>query len=108
MSPSRYCFAKSLFSPTYDETILLIWRVSNITPSPMPSTPALFEMTVRSFTPDFATASISASGIPHSPKPPDINVMPSLSNPSRAAVAWGYTLLTMARLYLSLHHVTMR
>ena len=36
----------------------------------MPSTPALFEITVRSLTPESRIASISASGMPHRPKPP--------------------------------------
>ena len=51
--------------------------------------PALLEMMVRSFTPLSRIASISALGMPHRPKPPDMIVMPSRSTPARAAVASG-------------------
>jgi hypothetical protein len=40
-----------LFSPTYDEIIFLIWRVSSSRPRPKPSTPALLLMQVMSLTP---------------------------------------------------------
>ena len=53
----------------------------------MPSTPALLEITVRSLAPERRTASISASGMPQSPKPPDITTMPSASNPAMASAA---------------------
>ena len=46
-------------------------------------------MTVRSFTPDARIASISADGMPHRPKPPDMMVMPSRSSPASAAAASG-------------------
>jgi hypothetical protein len=45
-------------------------RLSSSWPRPKPSTPALFEMTVRFLTPLSRSASISASGMPHRPKPP--------------------------------------
>ena len=47
-SLARNWRSNSLFSPTYDEIILRICRVSSSRPRPKPSTPALFEMTVRS------------------------------------------------------------
>ena len=56
--------------------------------------PALLEMMVRSFTPLSRIASISAAGMPHSPKPPDMIDMPSRSRPAKAAFASGKTLLT--------------
>ena len=51
--------------------------------------PALLETTVRSLTPESRIASISASGMPQRPKPPDMIVMPSRSTPARAASALG-------------------
>src|SRR6185437_11772552 len=59
--------------------------------------PALLETIVRFFTPLSRIASISAVGMPHRPKPPDMIVMPSRSSPARAAFASGYTLLTAIR-----------
>ena len=56
--------------------------------------PALLEMMVRFFTPLSRIASISAEGMPHSPNPPDMIVMPSRSRPARAAFASGKILLT--------------
>ena len=50
---------------------------------------ALFETTVRPFTPEARIASISASGMPQRPKPPARIVMPSFRMPARAAVASG-------------------
>src|SRR5690348_4855945 len=83
----RNCRSNSLFSPTYDETIFLICRVSNNRPRPKPSTPALLEMTVRLFAPESRNARIRFSGMPHSPKPPDITVMPSRVRPASADFA---------------------
>src|SRR5262249_40218966 len=70
--------SKSLFSPTYVETIFLTWRFSSRTPMPKPSTPALFETIVRFFAPLRCTAAMRFSGMPHRPKPPIRTVMPSL------------------------------
>jgi hypothetical protein len=64
-----------------DEIIFLIWRVSAACPGRKPSTPALLEMTVRSFTPLSRRASISASGMPHRPKPPTASSWPSATTP---------------------------
>jgi hypothetical protein len=47
--------------------------------------PALLEMIVRSLTPEVRIASISASGMPHRPNPPDMMVMPSRKMPASAA-----------------------
>src|ERR1700710_891407 len=58
----------------------------------MPSTPALLEMTVRFLTPDSRIASDKTSGMPQSPKPPDMINMPSFKTPASADLASGYTL----------------
>src|SRR4051812_14294985 len=84
--------SNSLFSPTYDDTILRIWRVSSSSPRPNPSTPALFEITVRSRAPLSRSARIRFSGMPHRPKPPDITDMPSRVSPASADVASAKTL----------------
>jgi len=86
-SPARYCFAKVAFSPTYELIILRICLVCSSTPNPTSSIPALLEMTVRSFTPLARIASINALGMPHSPNPPDMIVMPSRNTPASAASA---------------------
>src|SRR5687767_14471946 len=86
-SPDRYCRSNSLFSPTYDEIILRICRVSSSSPSPKPSTPALLEMTVRPFAPESRSARMRFSGMPHRPNPPDITVMPSRVSPASADLA---------------------
>ena len=65
-----------------------ICRVTSSSPSPASSTPALFETTVRSFTPDSRMASISTEGMPHRPNPPDMIVMPSRSTPASASAAF--------------------
>src|SRR5580704_465877 len=65
----------------------LIWRFLSNTQSPRPSAPQLFEITVRFVTPDSAIAGIRFSGLPASPNPPDMIVMPSNNTPSNAA--WG-------------------
>src|SRR3954470_11745618 len=93
-SPARYWRSNSLFSPTYDEIIFLIWRVCSSSPRPKPSTPALLEMAVRFLAPESRTAAISASGMPHRPKPPTASTCPSLITPSSAALALGKTLFT--------------
>src|SRR3954447_2482743 len=54
--------------------------------------PALLEITVRPFTPESRTAPIRLSGMPHSPKPPAMMVMPSRSSPARASCALDRTL----------------
>src|SRR5271156_1755601 len=46
-------------------------------PSPIPSSPGLFETIVRFLTPDLCTASIKCSGMPQTPKPPEQIIMPS-------------------------------
>src|SRR5690606_13580624 len=56
---------------------------------PKPSTPALLEMTVRSFTPESRSAAISASGVPHRPNPPTARVWPSATRSASAARASG-------------------
>src|SRR3954470_18719166 len=84
--------SNSLFSPTYDDTILRIWRVSSSSPRPKPSTPALLEITVRSRAPLSRSARIRFSGMPHSPNPPDITDMPSLVRPASADFASAKTL----------------
>src|SRR5476651_2242901 len=62
-------------------------------PRPPPSTPALLEITVRSFAPDLRMAAISVSATPQMPNPPDIRIMPSLMIPAKAASASLYILL---------------
>src|SRR5512137_1825857 len=91
-SPDRNCRSNSLFSPTYDEIILLIWRVASSSPRPKPSTPALLLTQVRFLTPLSRSAAISASGMPHRPKPPTAIVCPSFTTSASAAAAEGYTL----------------
>src|SRR5687768_859658 len=86
-SPARNCRSNSLFSPTYDEIILRICRVASSWPRPKPSTPALLEITVRPDTPESRSAAISASGMPHRPKPPTARVWPSATTPRSAAAA---------------------
>lgn len=54
--------------------IFLICLLSNKSPKPKPSTPALFEIQVRFFTPVCFKAAIRLSGIPHKPKPPTARV----------------------------------
>jgi len=49
--------------------------------------PALLLTQVRFLTPDSRTALISLSGMPTSPKPPHITIMPSCSTPSSADLA---------------------
>ena len=71
------------------EIIFLICRVCSSTPRPAVSMPALLETKVRSFTPDSRIASISAEGIPQTPKPPAMMVMPSFSTPASAAAGVG-------------------
>src|ERR1700722_1926977 len=90
-SPARYWRSNSLFSPTYEEIILRIWRLFRSKPSPAPSMPALLETTVKSFTPRSCSAAISRSGTPHRPNPPHISVMPSCTTPRKALAASGYT-----------------
>jgi len=51
----------------------------------MPSTPALFEMTVSSLAPEASMPAINASGMPQRPKPPDMMVMPSVKRFARAS-----------------------
>jgi len=62
---------------------------------PRPSTPALLLMVVRLFMPLRASARIRFSGIPHSPKPPNIMVAPS--NTSWIASSAFATTLFIAR-----------
>src|SRR5690348_9400338 len=56
-------------------------------PSPTSSMPALLEMTVKFLTWESRNAISRFSGMPQSPKPPDMIVMPSCSNPCNALVA---------------------
>src|SRR5205814_1420787 len=72
--------------------IRLICRVSSSWPRPKPSTPALFEITVRFLTALSRKAPISASGMPHRPKPPTASNWPSFTMPLSASAALGYTL----------------
>ena len=76
-SPERYCRANSLFSPTYDATILRSRFSISSRPSPHSSTPQLFETASRSVVPASSRASISTDGIPHNPNPPTDSVAPS-------------------------------
>jgi hypothetical protein len=64
---------------------LRTWRLSSSIHRPKPSAPALFEMMVRFFTPAARTSGIRLSGLPESPKPPDMIVIPSRSSPPSAA-----------------------
>src|SRR3984893_5935127 len=91
-SPERYCRSKSLFSPTYDEIIFLICRVSRRSPRPAPSTPALFEITVKSLTLRSRMAAISICGMPQRPNPPAMRVILSLRVPARGAGVSGHLL----------------
>src|ERR1044072_5751196 len=56
----------------HDETISRTCRLSRRRHRPKQLTTALFEMTVRSFTPDALISGIRLSGLPTSPKPPDM------------------------------------
>src|ERR1017187_10370022 len=56
---------------------------------PHPSMPALLLAMVRLRTPLRCTASINASGMPHTPKPPIASSIPSRTTPSSAAAALG-------------------
>ena len=75
-SPDKYYLSNSLFSPTYEETILLIYLFLSNIPRPQSSTPQLLEQIVKFFGPWFLIASIRFDGIPQSPKPPTNNVYP--------------------------------
>ncbi|CLA33019.1 Uncharacterised protein [Mycobacterium tuberculosis] len=55
----------------------------------MPSTPALFDTTVRFLTPLSRKASDRTSAMPQRPKPPDMIIMPSFTTPSSADFASG-------------------
>ena len=88
-SPDKNCRSNSLFSPTYEAIIFLIWRVSSSRPKPKPSTPALLLMQVSCSAPLSRKAAIKASGIPHRPKPPTAMVCPLATTPSKAAAALG-------------------
>src|SRR6187399_147562 len=90
---ARYWRSNSRFSPTYDDTILRICRVASRSPSPNPSTPALLEITVRSRAPESRNARMRFSGMPQSPNPPDITVMPSRVSPASADLASANTFL---------------
>src|SRR5260370_32439593 len=68
----------------------------------MPSTPALFETTVRPFTPESRKARVSASGMPESPKPPAWMIMPSFRIPASADLASAYTFFMRSRLFLEI------
>src|SRR5690606_33095749 len=98
-SPERNWRSNSLFSPTYELIIFAIRRAPSSTPRPQSSTPQLLLTTDRSVVPCSSRASISAIGLPHSPKPPTASEAPSgmsatasaalattLSNPVRAPV----------------------
>ena len=63
------------------EIIFRICRVCKSNPSPKSSTPALFETHVSPVTPLSRSATIRCSGIPHSPNPPTITVIPSRNTP---------------------------
>src|SRR5262249_157507 len=65
--------------------LLAIWPLLSRTQRPKPPAPALFERTVSRFTPASHMAGIRLSGLPESPNPPDMIVIPSNSNPSKAA-----------------------
>src|SRR5213075_2312828 len=94
-SPARNCRSNSVFSPTYDETILRICFVCRRSPRPQSSTPALFDTQVRFFTPSVTSALIRFSGMPQRPKPPTTRVEPSLMSLT-ASSAEATTLLIMA------------
>src|SRR6476659_1273101 len=65
-------------------TFLMMPALSHVA-RPLPRLPALFETSVSSFTPRSTTPRISASGLPDSPKPPHMIVMPSRSGSSAFA-----------------------
>ncbi|CCB63705.1 protein of unknown function [Hyphomicrobium sp. MC1] len=71
----------------------MICRVSRSMPNPQPSTPALLEMTVMPETPELRIASIKFAGMPQSPNPPDMMVIPFLSKPASALAAPEYVFL---------------
>src|SRR6478735_42702 len=76
-SPARYCRANSLFSPTYELTVRRILPSRRRIPRPQSSTPQLLLTVSRSLVPWRCRASMSATGIPHSPKPPTARDAPS-------------------------------
>lgn len=88
-SPLLYCLSNYTFSPTYDDTILLICLVLSKTANPhvflpyLSWYPQLLDTQVRSLTPDSLTALIKFIGTPQRPKPPTKSVWLSLM-PSRA------------------------
>src|SRR5580700_3907299 len=76
-SPLVTSCSKSLFSPTYVETIFFTWRFCRSRPMPKLSIPALLLTMVKSFTPLRRTAAMRFSGMPQRPKPPIRMVAPS-------------------------------
>ena len=64
------------------------WLSSSIH-KPKPSAPALLEMTVSPPIPALRISGIRLSGLPESPKPPDMIVMPSNSSPFSAVAGSG-------------------
>src|SRR3954453_20832677 len=94
-SPDRNWRANSLFSPTYELTILRMRRSASSSPSPQSSTPQLLLTTSRSVTPASSSAWMSPLGMPHSPTPPTASVLPSgMSATASAALA---TVLSIIR-----------
>ena len=63
----------------------LIYLLFSINPSPKLSTPQLLETTVWSLVPFSTMASMSFSGIPHSPNPPTSSLSPDSIS---ATAAW--------------------
>ena len=68
-------------------------------PNPKSSTPALLEMQVKPLTPSLTSSAIPFSGIPQSPKPPTIKVIPSFT-PLSASLAF-FTVFKIAMCYSS-------
>ena len=67
----------------------MIWRDSSSLPRPKPSTPALFEITVRSLTRESRSASISASGNAAQAEAADGHQLAVATMPASAAAALG-------------------
>src|SRR4051812_19517275 len=87
-SPARYCRANSLFSPTYELMVRRIRPSFSRIPRRQSSTPQLLLTVSRVLAPPWWTASIRATGMPHSPKPPTASEAPSwMSATATAALA---------------------
>ena len=82
----HFLFAVTRGMENAQEIIFLICLFWSSSPSPKSSTPALLLIQVRPVTSRRTSSEMAFSGIPHSPNPPSIRVIPSLT-PSRASRA---------------------